>query len=216
MTDYKEEFEELYKEPGAAPWTFKEPHPALVELISKISPCRVLEVGCGEGYHAIFLASKGFQVTAIDRSPTAIKYGQQHAKDARVKVEFLVLDYKDLGKFEGEFDFIFDWRFFHEIIDESDRKDYVRNIAKLLVKGGKYLSVAFSGDSDYWGTGKLRKAPTEIELYFATLEDMEKLCEPYFQMIETELIHVKNKQIKVTEKPNEEVPAYFVFMKRLS
>ena len=113
MTDYKEKFEALYAKQGAAPWTFEEPHQALVDLVEKkiIKPCKVLEVGCGEGFHALYLASKGFEVSAFDRSETAIRYANQHAKEREVSCNFFVGDYHDLGKIGGEFDFIFERSF---------------------------------------------------------------------------------------------------------
>jgi len=210
MQDFAQEFEKIYKNPEEAPWTFKEPHPELVDLVNKQkipAGCKVLEIACGEGYHSIFLASSGFKVTALDRSPLAIRYAKQHAKEANVEVEFLVKDYRDLYKFSGTFDFIFDWRFLHEITDEKERREYVQNIARLLDKEGKYLSVAFSGEFDYWGTGKFRTSPTGIILYFATIDDMLRICSPNFNVVEKKII-------RVPQKPDLQIPAYYVLLKK--
>lgn len=210
MVDYQERFEKIYEKQGAAPWTFKEPPKELVSLIEgkKIRPCRVLDIGCGEGFYAIYLALKGFSVTAFDRSKRAISYARQHAKEVGANCEFFVLDYKDLDNFRGQFDFIFDWRFLHEIIDEAERKRYVENVSRLLVPRGKYLSISFSGESDYWGVGKIREAPTGIKLYFGKLDDLKQLFKPFFRIIEMKLI-------KIPEKPNMSIEANYFFMEKL-
>jgi SAM-dependent methyltransferase len=209
MTDYKEKFEELYDEPGAAPWTFEEPHQALVDLVEKeiINPCKVLEIGCGEGFHALYLASRGFEVHAFDRSETAVRYAKQHAKEKGVSCNFFVGDYHDLNDLEGEFDFIFDWRFLHEITDEGERRTYAEDIISLLRPGGKYLSVAFSGDTPHWGTGKIRTAPTDVDLYFATLDDLRGLFSPSLKEVDLRLI-------KVPEKPDMQIETYFSLFRK--
>jgi 2-polyprenyl-3-methyl-5-hydroxy-6-metoxy-1,4-benzoquinol methylase len=203
-------FEAIYRVPGEAPWTLPEPHPLVVQLVAQhtIPPGRVLEVGCGEGYHAIYLASQGFTVVAIDRSRKAIQYAQDHAREAKVAIEFLVMASQDLPSFDRQFDFVFDWRFFHEMTDEDERRAYIRNVAHLLVPGGKYLSVAFSGESNYWGAGTLRTAPnTHMVLYFARWEDLQRLCSPYFTVLE-------RKTISVLDKPDCHVPAYCIFLEK--
>ncbi len=209
MIDYKEEFEKIYEHQGKAPWTFEKPPKELVKLVEnrKVLPCKALDIGCGEGFYSIYLASKGFSMTGLDRSKKAISYAKQHAVGFGVCCKFLVLDYKDLDKLEGKFGFIFDWRFLHEIVDENERKEYVRNVSRLLVPGGKYLSVSFTGESDYWGTGKIREAPTGIKLYFGKLEYMKKLFDPFFKILETRLI-------QIPEKPGMVVSANYFFMEK--
>lgn len=212
MERYKEKFEEIYHKPGDAPWTFEEPHPEIVALVKYkvIQGKKILEIGCGEGNHAIYLASKGFDVTAIDNSENAIKFSKENAQKANVKCDFRVLSYNNLNKLEGDkFDFIFDWRFLHEITDEEERKNYAKEIKRLLKQGGKYLSVAFSGETDYWGTGKLRKSPVGITIYFATLKNLETLFSPYLTIIEKRLI-------KVPQKPNLDVDAYYLLASKQS
>ena len=50
------------------PWNCETPPEALVTLVKsgKISPCRTVDLGCGAGNYAIFLADLGFDVTGID------------------------------------------------------------------------------------------------------------------------------------------------------
>jgi len=94
MSKDKEIFEKIYKK--RAVWTESEPPKELVESIEtgKIKPCRVLDVGCGEGFYAIYLASKGFDVTGIDISRNAIKLAR--AKSPRYSLPTILSELKSL------------------------------------------------------------------------------------------------------------------------
>ena len=60
---------------GKAPWDTGEPEPELVELLRQHpgSVGRALEIGCGTGTNALWLAAQGFDVHAIDVAPLAIE-----------------------------------------------------------------------------------------------------------------------------------------------
>ena len=60
----------------------------------------VLDVGCGLGDNAIFLASQGHQVTGIDAALTAIEHAGQRARQRGVDVEFTVADATSLAGFD--------------------------------------------------------------------------------------------------------------------
>ena len=94
----KEIFERIYEE--VAVWTETEPPTELVTLIesAKIEPCKVLDVGCGEGFYDIYLASRGFEVTGIDISENAIKLATENSMKQSVKIKFMSLDVADLNK----------------------------------------------------------------------------------------------------------------------
>ncbi|MHB8450987.1 MAG: class I SAM-dependent methyltransferase [Mycobacteriales bacterium] len=62
-------------------WSGK-PNGALVAEVADLTPGRVLDVGCGEGADAIWLASLGWDVTALDVSAVALKRAAGHARDA--------------------------------------------------------------------------------------------------------------------------------------
>jgi SAM-dependent methyltransferase len=61
----------------------------LVAEVADLPPGRALDVGCGEGADAIWLAQQGWTVTAIDVSAVAVRRGQEAAERAGVTVEWL-------------------------------------------------------------------------------------------------------------------------------
>jgi len=66
-----------------------EPNGALVHEVADLPPGRALDVGCGEGADAVWLASKGWSVTALDVSEVAIDRGRLQAKGAGVDITWI-------------------------------------------------------------------------------------------------------------------------------
>jgi methylase of polypeptide subunit release factors len=68
------------------PWNTETPPDAIVQLVNsgKIKPCKTIDLGCGAGNYAIYLAGKGFNVTGIDLSPMAVKFAKENAKEKKV------------------------------------------------------------------------------------------------------------------------------------
>ena len=66
-----------------------EPNVALVAEVGGLDPGRALDVGCGEGADAVWLARRGWQVTALDVSEVAIHRAQGLAGDAGVQVAWV-------------------------------------------------------------------------------------------------------------------------------
>src|SRR5712671_4960727 len=66
-----------------------EPTPLLVQTAAKLTPGRALDLACGSGRNAVWLAEHGWQVTAVDRSPVAIPMVETHVADLE-KHEFQI------------------------------------------------------------------------------------------------------------------------------
>ncbi|HEY3736144.1 MAG TPA: class I SAM-dependent methyltransferase [Jatrophihabitans sp.] len=66
-----------------------QPNGALVTEVASLEPRRVLDVGCGEGADAIWLARRGWDVTALDVSGVALERAAGHARDAGVAVHWM-------------------------------------------------------------------------------------------------------------------------------
>ena len=77
----REQMESIYRELplDRIPWNLEEPPELLVDLIQKrkIAPCDAVDIGCGCGNYAVWLAAQGFRMTGIDISPAAIALAAQ-------------------------------------------------------------------------------------------------------------------------------------------
>ena len=167
------------------PWNLEDPPELLVQLVEsgQAEPCGVVDLGCGVGNFAVWLASKGFDVTGIDVSPRAIELAGQLASRKDVACRFVEADL--IGgevDFEEAVNFAYDWEVLHHIFPE-DREAYVGNVRRLLRPGGMYLSVCFSeGDQAFGGEGKYRKTPLDTTLYFSSEQEVRDLLESGFEI----------------------------------
>ena len=178
------------------PWNSENPPEALVELVEsgRVKPCKTIDLGCGAGNYAVYLAGTGFEVIGIDSSPTAIAIAQKNANKKGVKATFLVADVLgDLDEVTETFDFAFEWELLHHIFPEK-RKKYVENARRILNSGGKYFSVCFNEkDPQFGGSGKYRKTSLGTILYFSSEDELRDLFEPYFFIEELRVIPIRSK-----------------------
>ena len=82
----------------------KEPLPLLVRVVDGLKPGRALDLACGTGRHAIFLAERGWQVTAVDASHVGIEIAKAVARVREVEVDWRVADL-ERTEFEIEAEF---------------------------------------------------------------------------------------------------------------
>jgi SAM-dependent methyltransferase len=178
------------------PWNIETPPSQLVQLVDsgKVKPCKTIDLGCGTGNYAIYLASRGFDVTGVDFSPTAIKIAKENAKKKGIKCNFLVSDVLgDLCEVKDTFDFAYDWELLHHIFPEQ-RRIYVENVHKLLNPRGKYLSVCLSEkDPEFGGSGNYRVTRLDTILYFSSEHELRDLFEPYFNIRELKTIIIRGR-----------------------
>jgi SAM-dependent methyltransferase len=178
------------------PWNIEAPPELLVELVDsgKVQPCKVIDLGCGAGNCAIYLAGRGFEVTGVDFSPAAIKIARENADRKGVKCSFFVADViEGLDKINQTWDFAYDWGLLHHIFPEQ-RQKYVENVCRILNLKSKYLSVSFSGkDTGFGGSGKYRKTSLGTILYFSSEAELRVLFEPYFHVIDLRTVEVDGK-----------------------
>jgi SAM-dependent methyltransferase len=76
---------------GSRQWS-EGPNQFVAERLHRLTPGRALDLACGEGRNAIWLASRGWTVTAIDFSGEGIARGRQEAARARLDVDWVVGD----------------------------------------------------------------------------------------------------------------------------
>ncbi|MBW0089180.1 class I SAM-dependent methyltransferase [Pseudonocardia sp. KRD-184] len=83
-----------------------QPNGALVAEVGGLAPGRVLDVGCGEGADAVWLAGRGWEVTALDVSRVALDRAAEHAREAGVDVHWLHAGLLDADLPPGGFDLV--------------------------------------------------------------------------------------------------------------
>jgi SAM-dependent methyltransferase len=82
------------------------PNGVLVSEVSGHAPGTAIDVGCGEGADAVWLARHGWQVTALDVSATALARAARHATDAGVEVDFVHAGLLDFDRRSTRFDLV--------------------------------------------------------------------------------------------------------------
>ncbi len=195
----RDQMEKIYGEtpPADIPWNIETPPKALVKLINagQVQPCKTIDMGCGAGNYAIYLASVGFNVTGVDISPSAIALAEASAKQKGVTCSFVAADILGgLAEITETFEFAYDWSLLHHIFPEH-RRQYVETVHRLLIPGGKYLSVCFSEkDTGFVGTGKQRRTPLGTVLYFSSEDELRDLFAPCFDVMTLETVQVEGKR----------------------
>ena len=118
---------------------------ALVEGASPLAPSRALELGCGTGTDTIYLASHGWDVTAIDMVPKALATAHRNATAAGVAPRFIqgdVTRLNDLGVGDG-YTLLLDFGCFHTLPDDR-RPAYVTSVSGAAAPGATLLLYGFT------------------------------------------------------------------------
>jgi SAM-dependent methyltransferase len=143
------------------PWDTGTPDTMLVELIEShaIAPGRALEVGCGTGTNAIYLAQHGFEVVGVDISPLAVQAARTKAHG---RCRFETVDFLNQPAPGGPFQFVFDRGCFHTFDEDHERARFAQNVAAELVEGGVWLSLIGSTEGQPRDAGPPRRSAREV------------------------------------------------------
>ncbi|WP_031091667.1 SAM-dependent methyltransferase [Streptomyces sp. NRRL S-15] len=120
------------------------PNVVLVREVEGLTPGRALDLGCGEGADAVWLARFGWKVTATDISRVALERAAVHAADAGV-ADRTDWQWHDLGASfpEGEYDLV-SAQFLHSM-GNLPREEILRRAAAAVAPGGVLLVVGHAG-----------------------------------------------------------------------
>jgi SAM-dependent methyltransferase len=115
-----------------------------------LAPGRVLELGCGNGRNATYLASMGCTVEAIDFAARAVGWARERADRAGVLVSFQQCSIFDAQFTPGSYDLVYDSGCFHHLPPHR-RSGYAGLVHRALRPGGSYGLVCFrpEGGSGY-------------------------------------------------------------------
>ena len=110
------------------------PNVLLVREVADLAPGSALDLGCGEGADAIWLARRGWRVTAVDVSATALRRGAAHAADADV-ADGITWEQHDLSRSfpAGAFDLV-SAQFLHSpVAEDGERESILRRAAAAVL-----------------------------------------------------------------------------------
>ena len=180
MNEDHVDWEQLYLD-EFTPWDAKRPDSHLMELVTEKSvlPCRMLELGCGTGTNAIWLAKQGFEVTATDLSETALKLSRE--KEDSETCNFMQADFLKEPVPDTDFRFIFDLGCFHGLSAKEDRELFARKTADCLLDEGLWLSVSGSTDGPEFGPPRISAcditsaAEPFLEILYLRATELDKL-----------------------------------------
>jgi 2-polyprenyl-3-methyl-5-hydroxy-6-metoxy-1,4-benzoquinol methylase len=121
---------------GTPPWETGQPSLELARVIAeeKIKPCRVIDIGCGSGINAVWLAQQGFDVTGVDITPLAIEKARARAAASGVQVRFVEDDVLDLREKYEPFPFFFDRGCYHSVRDPGAAV-FLRTLERITAPG---------------------------------------------------------------------------------
>jgi SAM-dependent methyltransferase len=142
MPDVAERWEAMYRSGRYREhWDSMHPSPYLCAMVAAGAAKAgdtTLDLGCGAGRNAIFLAAMGCHSIGIDWSATALQIAQERAAEAAVAPEFHEASVFDLPLGDESVDFAVDNGCLHGVaLDEWP--DYAAEIARVLKPGGRLL-----------------------------------------------------------------------------
>ena len=163
---------------GRARWDTNITPPELLSLIETagLPNGRALELGCGTGTNAIYLAQHGWQVTALDFVPRAIRQARRKARRAGVgqAARFRVADVSRLDVLDlPTFDFALDIGCLHSLPPEQQHT-YVEGLSAVMRPGATVLLYAFFPRQGSMGAMGL------------TPDDVGELFKPHFRVVDVE------------------------------
>ena len=170
---------------GDTPWETGQPSSELQRVVAEVPiyPGRALELGCGTGANAVWLAQQGFDVTALDLSPRAIERAQKRADQAGARVRFLVADVlRPMTEVAGLFDFFFDRGCYHVVRRESVA-GYLETLRQLTRPGTLGLVLAGNAREPH-DPGPPVVSEAEIRAELGSLFDIVHLREFRFDQVE--------------------------------
>ena len=160
--------------PEQLPWHSEKP-PELLELAVSTEPKgRALDVGCGSGVFALWLAQRGYHVTAVDFMADAARMTRERVRGVTPEVEVVhdsVLDFAPRERF----DLVLDRGCLHTL-DPSVRSRYRDQLLRWLKPGGSYVLVHLGRRhaADGRPVGPRRRSRDEIlELFGPELREVE-------------------------------------------
>ena len=167
---------------GDLPWDNGTPDHNLKRVVDafRIGPCSALEIGCGTGTNAIWLAQQGFGVTAVDVADEAVTQAREKASTSGTDVHWDVCNILDGPLPGGPYALIFDRGCFHSFDEPADQETYATRVAAALDASGYWLSLMGSTDGPPRDSGPPRRSCLQIASIVEPLFEIIELCSSVF------------------------------------
>ncbi|GAA1936890.1 class I SAM-dependent methyltransferase [Streptomyces durmitorensis] len=139
-------------------------NPLLAETAAPLRPGAALDLGCGAGGDAVWLAQQGWQVTAVDISATAVERLREQARDLGI-LDRVTAEQHDLARSfpAGRFDLV-SAQYFHTPF-ALPRSQVLRTAARSLRPGGLLLIVDHGSTAPWsWNQDADNHHPTPAEI----------------------------------------------------
>lgn len=160
----RERWDAKYAARPAAP---PEPEAWFVETVEGWNPGTALDVACGLGQHALWLARRGWRVQGVDVSPVGLGHARRLAEAVGACVDWVAADLDEFAPPPAAFDLIIVFRYL-------DRQRLPAQLVRALKPGGRLIYETFVAGGASAG-GHCRNPayllqPGELPRLFADLE----------------------------------------------
>ena len=151
------DWDAIYRE-GTPSWETGVPAAGLLHVLDEgwLRPSVTLEIGCGTGADAVELVKRGFEVTAVDNSPTAIERARARAELEDALPRFVLADIFEFAPTAGQFDFVYDAGFYH-FVRNYDLNRYLDVLWRVTRPGSLYLTLAAASEAAEGGPPRVTK-----------------------------------------------------------
>jgi SAM-dependent methyltransferase len=148
-----------------------EPNRWLVTETEDLPPGRALDLGCGEGRNALWLAGRGWQVTGVDFAGVALARAAQLAEraDLATRVTWVQADVSDSSRWGDAADLVV-VAYLHQV--SSERRRVLRAAAQVLAPRGTLLVIAHDLSNLAQGVG----GPQDPTVLFTAKDVVEDLA----------------------------------------
>jgi SAM-dependent methyltransferase len=153
----REDWDRRYSEPNLL-WSAA-PNRFLVAEASELAPGRALDLACGEGRNALWLAGLGWHVTAVDYSSVAIAKARDRARDEGLEVDFVCADLLEYVPEEAAYDLVV---VLYLQLPPEQRRRVLERAEKALAPGGTFVLVGHDLVNATEGVG----GPSDAEVLY--------------------------------------------------
>ncbi|MGA3216648.1 MAG: class I SAM-dependent methyltransferase [Acidimicrobiales bacterium] len=136
---------------GSPRWDTGEPPLELIELVKGLAPGRALDLGCGTGTNAVYLARQGWEVVGVDFAPLAIESARKRGLAAGSSARFVTGNVTNLERAGicGPFDLVVDIGCYHAL-PAVLRDRYESQVAIVCRSGADFYMAGISHPPASW------------------------------------------------------------------